>query len=67
MVLTGLKKRTPFMKLKHLLGLIICTALCLLSVDEGLSQEVNGSLIGHVFYGLMNISNADLVAVGDRT
>ncbi len=45
------------MESKHLLALIICTALCLLSVGEGLSQEVNGSLIGHVFYGMMNIAD----------
>jgi hypothetical protein len=39
--------------------LIICTAFCLLSADNVLSQETKELLTGHVFYGKMIIPNND--------
>jgi len=44
---------------KQWITLIICTAFCLLSVDNVLSQEVKEQLTGHVFYGKMLIPNND--------
>ena len=55
-----------YMKTKQLVTLIICTAFCLLSVENGFSQEAKTPLFGHVFYGMMNIANNDPdVAEGD--
>jgi len=47
------------LNIKQWICLITCTALCLLSVDNAFSQEVNEPLKGHAFYGNMIISNND--------
>lgn len=52
-------KMRPYMKSKQWVTLIICAVCCLLSVENGLSQEVKAPLTGHVFYGRMNIAHND--------
>jgi len=37
--------------------LVICAALCLFPVNNGWSQEIEGPLTGHAFYGKMTIPN----------
>ena len=47
------------MKIKQWIILIICTVICLLSVDNVLSQEAKELSTGHAFYGKMIIPNND--------
>ncbi|MES0445791.1 MAG: hypothetical protein ABUJ92_04535 [Desulfobacterales bacterium] len=47
------------MKIKQWVILIICTVICLLSVDNALSQEAKELLTGHGFFGKMIIPNND--------
>ncbi len=48
-----------YLDTKQRITLIICTAVCLLSADNVLSQEAEEQLTGHVFYGKMLIPNND--------
>lgn len=45
------------MKTNYFLALFTSATFCLLSATQALSQELEKPLIGHVFYGLMTISN----------
>jgi len=47
------------MNIKQWIILIICTVFCVLPLDKVLSQEAEGPLTGHVFYGNMEIANDD--------
>jgi hypothetical protein len=47
------------MKIKQWIILIICTVICLLSVDKVLSQEAKELSTGHAFLGKMIIPNND--------
>ena len=47
------------MKIKQWIILIICTVICLLSVDNALSQEAEELSTGHAFLGKMIIPNND--------
>ena len=53
------------MKIKQWITLIIFIVICLLSVDNVLSQEANELLTGHAFYGNMIIPNDDPDLKGD--
>jgi len=53
------------LNIKQWITLIICTAFCLLSVDNALSQESKEQLTGHVFYGKMLIPSSDSDLEGD--
>jgi hypothetical protein len=52
-------------KIKHWITLIICTVICLLSVDNVLSQEAKELSTGHAFFGKMIIPNNDPDLEGD--
>ncbi len=46
-------------KIKQSITLIICIVICLLSVDNVLSQEAKELSTGHAFFGKMIIPNND--------
>jgi len=48
-----------YLNTKQWITLITCTAVCLLSADNVLSQEAEEQLTGHSFYGKMLIPNND--------
>ena len=48
-----------FRLIKQFVAMIIVTPVCLISVENVFPQELKESLNGHVFYGMMNISNDD--------